>query len=359
MNDDATSYDHVLLLDLDPAPDFPHASHEPIARHGIEEAAGGRLKLSRNFRLRPIKLGIYAEPHWYHIIAKFDTRCTLSDRIKATRAVNVHIREARKTLHSMDAIVKSVVEQFPCRVVRGLNYEDHNNPTSKFGTSARRKVNTQFSSSETDANAIQKPQTPPKKKRGRPKKTPADRQNPTQEEGRKRDFSSAFSTPAEPTALSPAEPTALPHDGNPTTPFTVIAPNPNTDKQDDVLDISNWDIVFQDVAPTQHEVQVKEPATKMSRNDRVDLKALHRRLDSFESKVNANLTRIHKALIYLTEQTEKFREDYQAIRDTLRTVTEKHVVKTIDNAHVFPFDSLAALQAYMDSDPDLEILIER
>ena len=156
MADDATSYDALLLVDLNPPPNYQHASYENIAKCGIDKVlAGTKLKLSRSFRLRPLSLPIYENRHKHHVVAKIDARCNTSDRQAATRFVNEHIRNTKRANITMDAIILSVVETFPSRVVKGLNYDAKNEPISKFGTSSRRKIQTQFSSSDTDTMHVQ------------------------------------------------------------------------------------------------------------------------------------------------------------------------------------------------------------
>ncbi len=146
----STEYDCVLIVDLDPQPNYPHASVEAMKDCGLDP---NKLKLSRNFRLRAMRLPIYEDEHLYHVVAKIDKRCSTNDKNNARRSVNEHIANAKRAKLTMDAIMQSVVEAFPSRVVKGLNYDANNEPQSKYGTSNRLRVNTKFSSSDTDCVA--------------------------------------------------------------------------------------------------------------------------------------------------------------------------------------------------------------
>ncbi len=162
--DDENDYDHLLVLDLDPRPSYPHVCCITVENTGIRNVHQGRLKLSKNFRLRPIHLPIYREKKLYHVIAKTHKSCNSDDRNRATSLVNAHIVNCLKTGMALDTAVKSAVENFPCRVLKGKNFGAMNEPSSRYtGTSARHQAPI-LSSSETDAFASDVPKTafPPK-----------------------------------------------------------------------------------------------------------------------------------------------------------------------------------------------------
>ncbi len=344
--DDSTSYDAVLLVDFDPPPHLPFASYESLAKCGIDTAT--KLKLSRNFRLRPQHLPIYENVHSHHIVAKIDVRCSTNDRQNAARFVNEHIRNALKANMTTDAIILSVVETFPSRVVKGLNYGAMNEPISKFGTSSKRAIPTQFSSSETDG--ILNEQVGKKKKKQSKK---------TADDGH--------------AAL------ALPHDGNPSTPFTVIAsvPHPSTDIPD-LMDLLNGqyvpevDVGRQATPPSTtpsgsstgdaaNSVVVRPPAAKVRRTAANEPSAAttEARLDMLDQQLHTNLQRIHKGILYLTGEVETFREEYKIIARKLDKMTENTIATKLASDHTFPMSTLEELEAYMEQDPKLTILIER
>ncbi len=168
-DDNESDYDHLLILDLDPRPYYPHVSCISIENTGIRGVHHGRLKLSKSFRLRPIQLPIYKEKKLYHVIAKTHISCANSDRTRANTLVNEHVSNCIKAGMTMDAAVASTVENFPCRVLKGKNFGAMNEPLSKYGTTSSRHQPLTLSSSETDAfasdNLTSTPKTafPPKK----------------------------------------------------------------------------------------------------------------------------------------------------------------------------------------------------
>ncbi len=151
--DDDNYYDYMLILDLDPRPNYPYVCCITIENTGIRDVHHGRLKLSKTFRLRPIQLPIYKEKKLYHVIAKTHKACSNDDRTRATSLVNEHVLNCLKTGMTMDSAVASTVENFPSRVLKGKNFGSMNEPTSRYvGTSARHQP-LALSSSETDAFA--------------------------------------------------------------------------------------------------------------------------------------------------------------------------------------------------------------
>ncbi len=154
MSDDHDNlYTHLLLLDLDRRPNYPYVQCVSIENSGIRSVHKGRLKLSRNFRLRAIDLPTYgAERHMYHIVAKCHKDCSTNDRNRACTALNDFVTNALKTHMTIDGVMASIVEIFPSRVLQNKDFQNHNAPLTKYGSSsARFKGLAAISSSETDA----------------------------------------------------------------------------------------------------------------------------------------------------------------------------------------------------------------
>ncbi len=159
MDENDADYDHLLILDLEPRSNYPYVCCVTIANTGIRGVHHGRLKLSKTFRLRPIRLPIYREKKLFHAIAKTHIACSSDDRNRATCAVNEHVFHCLKTGMTMDVVVASVVENYPSRVLKGKNFAAMNEPSSKYvGTSARHQA-LALSSSETDALSTSTPKT--------------------------------------------------------------------------------------------------------------------------------------------------------------------------------------------------------
>ena len=155
MDDSDDNYDHLLLLDVAPRQNYPHVNCITIENTGIRTVHHGRLKLSKSFRLRPIQLPIYREKKLYHVIAKTHRACNNNDRNRANQLVNEHVTSCLKVGMTMDAVVASAVENFPCRVLKGMNFGAMNEPLNKYvGTSSRHQA-PPLSSSETDGFATE------------------------------------------------------------------------------------------------------------------------------------------------------------------------------------------------------------
>ncbi len=150
--DNDEDYTHLLVMDLQRRPNYPTVQCVSITNSGIRSVHKGRIKLSRNFRLRPLHLPIYGdERHMYNVIAKCHKFCTSEDRNRATSALNDFVTNALKTHMTLDAIVAAIVEVFPCRVLRNKDFSSQNAPLTKYATkSARFKDLSVMSSSETD-----------------------------------------------------------------------------------------------------------------------------------------------------------------------------------------------------------------
>ncbi len=155
-------YNYLLILDLDPRNNIPHCSCITIDNTGIRSVHHGRLKLSKNFRLRPIQLPIYREKKMYHVIAKAHKSCTNDERNRANMLVNEHVSNCLKAGMTMDATVSSTVEKFPCRVLKGRNFGEMNEPLSRYGASSARHKPPVISSSDTDAFASDHASSTPK-----------------------------------------------------------------------------------------------------------------------------------------------------------------------------------------------------
>ncbi len=149
-----TTYDHVLLIDLTPIPPHLHADCYTIKNSGIESVHKGDLKLTRAFRMRPLELPIYEPPdsHLYHVLAKVDSICNNEDRVRAARAVNDYLKEVIRTGETLQAAVESAIDNFPCRVLRGLNFANANEPYTKLGTSSRYKKIVSCTDTDNDAS---------------------------------------------------------------------------------------------------------------------------------------------------------------------------------------------------------------
>ncbi len=156
-----TTYDGVILIDLDPEPNFPAAYCESMATSGIRDTylyEDGRLKLTPKTRTTAIKLPIYEDRHSYYCVAKVDSLCNTEERRRAVRALNDFLDLAKKAGRTLKETVREIVQLYPARVLKGFNFEKQNEPSTRLGSSSRfRKV---VSCTDTDGNNSQLEQTP-------------------------------------------------------------------------------------------------------------------------------------------------------------------------------------------------------
>ncbi len=174
---DGIRYTHLLIFDVAPVAPYLNASCESYSNCGVEKILKGKFKMTKNLRLRPLKLPIYAPPdeHTYHLIAKVDGDCTNDDRTKAVRAVNEYVADLRKANFTIDEIVSAVIEKFPSHVIRGYNFSSKNAPSSLVPSSSRFRTKLNLvsaSDSEALAESLSQPPSAFPRKRQQKKSGP-------------------------------------------------------------------------------------------------------------------------------------------------------------------------------------------
>ncbi len=200
---EATTYDAVLLIDLEPEPGFPPAYCETYKNSGIADTKlfqAGRLKLTPIMRKTPIQLPIYEERHRYYCIAKVDTLCSTEDKRRAVAAINQYLQLAKKAGKALSDTVSNIVELFPARVLKGFDFENNNEPKTRLGSSNRFKK--AVSATETEVEQSQEVTTPATIKKPAKKKTPP-----------KRDSLELY-VPVNDHPLPPPQPSNNQYDGN-------------------------------------------------------------------------------------------------------------------------------------------------
>ena len=372
-----TTYSHLVLLDLDPPPNLPHVYCETVERSGVLDVLKGRLKMTPAMRLRPLVLPIYETPHTYHILAKVDSDCSLTDRNRATSLIHEYVISGVRAGRTLDAIVRSVVQMFPSRVIKGRNYECNNDPQNRLGTSARFKLKT-FSSSDTDTGhpsvfkspLIVKPNTPAAKKAPAPP-SPA---------------------PPSPAPPNPAPPSAKAHTTNSPEASELLnhqvevpLANPIGDIPDlgDLLAAGdNVQVEFADelppnaaILPTQPDIAGQQPHTpvtlakskhtpkakgrSLSDFDQRDIDQLSSKIDYLQKHMGEKMGRLHGAINYLSARVDDMVSVQKEIKELLNSASQKSVAAELAAKPQWPLRDEGCLERYIEQDPEGTHLLER
>ncbi len=120
------TYDRVMLLDLNPRPDYPHVVCVSYANSGIPLTELENARFTREFRLSARDLPIYDEDgHVYFLLAKVESDCDARDQHRATQALNDFVTERKKAGLRLDKVPEAVVDGFKSRVQRRIPYVHH------------------------------------------------------------------------------------------------------------------------------------------------------------------------------------------------------------------------------------------
>ncbi len=164
-------YDFVLLCDLAPEPGFPHVYPESIERASLPADIPKDFKLTKDLRLTVIRLPIYADCHYYHIIAKIEMGSTCNERNRAARAVNDFLSNQLKAGCRLDEAVEQVIEAFPPRVLKRQMYVPKGEYQPPSYTSQRSRQRPMVSSDDFEPILPRPP--PPCRKRTKAVRDPA------------------------------------------------------------------------------------------------------------------------------------------------------------------------------------------
>ncbi len=120
---DRVRYDRVLLMDINPGPNYPHVTAVSFEKTGIPVRLLESIKMTREIRLQPRDLPIYPDPgHEYYLIAKLERDVTRAEELRAVGAVNSFIAEFQKAGISLKDVVRQIVDNFKGRVQRLVPY---------------------------------------------------------------------------------------------------------------------------------------------------------------------------------------------------------------------------------------------
>ncbi len=142
------TYDYLIALDLMPEAGYPNVSCVPVTC--LPHEYNGEIKLTQAVRASPIHLEIYEDPHSYHVIAKCESSCDNTERMRAVRVLNAFIEEDLRAGYRLDTTVTRIIEEFPPRVLKRLQYGGKGEVVRKLLPSSRTRNRPQISSDDFD-----------------------------------------------------------------------------------------------------------------------------------------------------------------------------------------------------------------
>ncbi len=328
-----TTYSHVILFDVDPAPNQPHVYCETMERSKIETVVNGRLKMTEALRTRPIELPIYDPPHSYYFLAKVDSDCSMLERNRARSAIQDHVMQGLRQGLSMSDLASSAVKAFPSRVIKGRNYVASNAPATRLGTSARFTPKV-VSSSESDTGKKTTFIAPRNVKR-----------------------KAAVSKSVAPVAQVVVEdvPTAvqdIPDLGD-------LLANGNVP-----VTLSNDDVIIANGASVTGDTAVPDPPPTIKRvhsnsNCQSNIDAISGKVDYLPKFLGEKISNLHGAVTYLSGRVDDIITAQGELKELLNSYAADNMVKNFMEKPNFPFTSADQLNEYLEADPEGRHLTER
>ncbi len=323
--------------------------------------------MTRNLRLRPLRLPIYEDPpHQYHLIAKVDGDCSNDDRKKASSAVNAVIDAMKKTNTPMDEIISSIVQTFPSHVLKGYNYSANNSPNSLIASSSRFKSKLNLvSASDSDAAATsssKKPAATPFPPRRHRKTTKGDVSHCDRPHYRAlksslfliSDGTEVPYTPpsATPSSLTEPMPPPLP-------PKTASGTSGSASLADAFGEPpAGIDLEFID----EQQPQVVRPLAKRS-NSHADVSnevgKLSSKVESLEKLLRGRFDRLSGTVLTLTATMTGIKEQLDSIDSKVENIQHNYLMTKVTSQACFPLASAAETNAYLEADPKCTALTER
>ncbi len=153
-NTDRVTYNRMLLLDLYPGPDYPHVTVVSFEKTGIPVTLLRNLKLTRELRLQPRNLPIYADPgHEHYLVAKVESDVNRTEELRAAQAVNEFIRDRLKKGVSIQEMQRHIVDNFRSRVQKLVPFVSKENQGDQKRNTSRFRQRVPVSSSDFDLSA--------------------------------------------------------------------------------------------------------------------------------------------------------------------------------------------------------------
>ena len=377
-------YDHVLLLDLQPLPGYPHVGCYTYAMSGLPTDILQDFKVTRSLRLEPRRLAIYEEPHCYHIVAKCEQGCNTDERTRAARVVNDFLAADLRLGYRLDQAVERVVDNFPPRVLHRQMYLPKSDVVNKrpFALPRSRK-RPAISSDETDGQTKMPP--PIKVKKIRPKRS---KSPPTRDPSPPRSPDAHQEDPAH------EQPSVtLNNDG--LIPVFYADHALNDDSKEvveataDVLQATNIPIEVTErrsspATPTPRsstpsaddEKAAKSPSAnvlhKQSSSDSDPLITISRptvsndrlhklldRLDVMDKKEDRRYEFTAGTLKFLSDGLDDIKTEMKHMKDAVKQLTAQELHRRVQESTCFPLEHKADVEAMAKSDAKLQQLFQR
>ncbi len=350
-----TTYSHVILFDVDPSPNQPHVYCETIPRSGVTSVLSSRLKLTENLRQKPIELPIYETPHCYYVVAKVDADCSMLERNRATNAVYEHVLEALQQDMAMAEIARSIVKEFPGRVIKGKNYAEHNAPSNRLGTSSRFKPKN-FSSSDTDTGKKQAFKQPRKVKKAVAKK--------------KSDEDAALKAAAD-VDVAAAAGVVVTHVNNPLEDIPdledllskgdvhVSFASEGATAQADAASARSVEPAADREDPPPVILNHQSSASTSNGQSPADALGLTTKLDYMQKQLGEKLSKLHGAISYLSGKIDDIDSKQGELKELINSYMANTMAEDFMEKPDFPFTEEAQLYSYLEDDPKGKHLIER
>ncbi len=396
------TYDRILLLDLNPNPDYPHVTCVSYANSGIPAPDLDSARFNRDFRLTARDLPIYDTPgHVYFIVAKVESDCVAAEEQRATQAVNTFVAERRRAGVRLDRIPQEVVDGFKSRVQRRIPYvhvddrADHPPPRQ---TGSRRRPMVSSSDPEGGAGALPGALHVSRTTLGLSGKKGA--RGAGRGAGAKRQRMTSPATPAiaepPPDPLLEAPPAPLsqtlsqPASGSTSNSVLFHVPVTQsstpagagvvlaTEETPVVLDSELLSPQFRQVsatprqqpnilAPARSSAHSPSPTPTPSRltatphpaDDNVAMTKVLEKVDAMDRRIEKRHARFLESLQYLISSVDQTSKEVAEIKDSLQKISGPIMSEEVQFMAAFPLQTPTDVEDYLKKDPKLTHLIQK
>ena len=381
------TYDRLLLLDLNPKPDYPHVTCVSYANSGLPVVELESSRFTREFRLTARDLPIYDGPgHVYYVMAKMESDCTAAEEHRATHAINEFVAERRKAGVRLDRLPDEIADNFKSRVQRRVPYVHKDDrdvcpaprqtarrkrpmvsssdpegpaapppPAKTLGIAARKGAGAKASKSRVEATSGPKPVV----------ETPAaavdDTTNsqlfevPVSNNPMQPNSGLLLATGDTPVVLEsemvPFRQPSLPAPRRSDTPPPPRLPTGSQTPHTHPLPFFSSPAAGGSPAPTSQRSQ--------SDGLNASIAKLLERIDSMDRRIEKKHTRFLESFQYLVGSVDSVSRDVSELRDSLKKLTTPLLAKELEFITSFPLQSAQEVDEYVERDPKLTHMISR
>ena len=249
----------------------------------------------------------------------------------------------------MQDIVRSVVKEFPSRVIKNRNYEAKNEPSTRLGTSSRFRLKA-VSSSDTDADATKRTFKAPLPRMRQPVQEPPAAAS---------DETAPIVTEAH-VVVDPS-PVANPTQDIPELRVLLAAGSvPVTFEEADVTaQVPDDPPAIRPSTSTPVRASISSTPTHLSSGSQSDGDALFKKVDYLHKNVAEKLSRMNGTIAYLATKMEDIATAQADIKGLLNSYVSKTTTEEMMESPDFPFTAYGQLEQYIQDYPDGKHLMER